>query len=287
MTLNDPAVIGDYRATLGETPVWCYRSRSLLWVDIVQRRLLRYWPEQDGRIEIRELPFICSAALLTELPEHFLLITAQGVMLYDYAKRSHSPLCGWPETHATRPNEAAVAPDGALWFSTMDVTAKSALGGWYRFATGDTQPVKMLGGQHVPNTLVWHNGHAWFTDTFAHCWYQSPANVMSAPTLRAWPLAEDIFADGSTLTNNGILINARWGDSCLAAYQLNEYAPTFLMTLPVPVVQPTSCAFGGADLQDLYVTSATDGLKKTSATDGALLRYRTSSAGKHVTLFKL
>lgn len=287
MTLNDPTVIGDYRATLGETPVWCYRSRSLLWVDIAQRRLLRYWPEQDGRIEIRELPFLCSAALLTELPEHFLLATAQGIILYDYATHSHSSLCGWPETHTTRPNEAAVAPDGSLWFSTMDVTAKSALGGWYRFATGDAQPVKMLGGQHVPNTLVWHNGHAWFADTFAHYWYQSPANVMSAQTLRAWPLAKDIFADGSTLTNNGKLINARWGGSCLAIYQLNEYAPTFLMTLPVPLAQPTSCAFGGADLKDLYVTSATEGLKNPSDTDGALLRLRTSSTGQHATLFKI
>jgi len=37
--------VGDYRAELGETPVWCQRTQSLLWVDILAQRVLRYWPE--------------------------------------------------------------------------------------------------------------------------------------------------------------------------------------------------------------------------------------------------
>ena len=34
--------------------------------------------------------------------------------------------------------------------------------------------------------------------------------------------------------------------------------------VPVPVEQPTSCAFGGRDLSTLYVTSAWDGLSRAA-----------------------
>lgn len=285
--LKNLKVVGDYRAELGETPVWCLNSQSLIWVDIVQRRLLRYWPDQDDRFEIHSLPSVCSAVLLTDRSEHFLLITGEGILLYDYHSMTHYPLCGWPETAATRPNEAAIAPDGSVWFSTMDVTARSALGSWYRYATGDAQPVKMLGDQHVPNTLVWHGGHAWFIDTFAHCFCQSPASLITHPTLRTWPLPDDVFADGSAVTHTGLLLNARWGAACLAAYQLNDYAPQLLTTFPLPVMQPSSCAFGGSHFQDLYITSARDGLSCPSATDGALLRYETPYTGQRASLFTL
>jgi sugar lactone lactonase YvrE len=30
--------------------------------------------------------------------------------------------------------------------------------------------------------------------------------------------------------------------------------------VPLPVTQPTSCAFGGEDFRDLFITSASDGL---------------------------
>ena len=76
--LQNPSIVDNYRAMLGESPVWCFRSQSLIWVDILQHRLLRYWPQRDDRIEIHELPFLCSAALLTTEPEQFLLVTTQG-----------------------------------------------------------------------------------------------------------------------------------------------------------------------------------------------------------------
>lgn len=56
----------------------------------------------------------------------------------------------------TRPNEAAIAPDRFLWFSTMDVNESAPLGGWYRFSPGDTRPVKMEGAMTIPNKLAWH-----------------------------------------------------------------------------------------------------------------------------------
>ena len=284
--LQNPSIVGDYRAMLGESPVWCFRSQSLIWVDILQHRLLRFWPQQEERIEIHVLPFLCSAALLTTEPEQFLLVTTQGVMLYDYRQQSHRALCAWPEGNRTRPNEAAIAPDGSLWFSTMDKTAQLAIGSWYRFAYGSAQPEKMLSGQHVPNTLVWHGEHAWFADTFRHCFCRCDAPRMSETSLHEWPIAS-LLADGSALTHNGILLNACWGSACITAYRLNDATPECLATYSLPVTQPTCGAFGGPDLHDLYITSASDGLVEPANIEGALLRYPTSYTGQRATLFTL
>lgn len=284
--LSPAQPVGDYRATLGETPVWCCATQSLIWVDIVQQRLLRLWPERGDEIEIHPLPFVCSAALLTDQPGQLLLVTGAGVKLYDARLRRFTSLCPWVEDDQTRPNEAAIAPDGSLWFSTMDVTAQQAKGSWYRFTSGDTQPVRMLGGQHVPNTLVWFGGYAWFGDTFAHRFYRSPVHAMSSDTVESWPTGE-FFADGSALDDNGVMFNARWGAGCLARYQLTDAVPEFIDTLPLPVQQPSSCAFGGPELSDLYVTSARDGLLQPQSQDGALLRIPTSFNGQRASLFQL
>ena len=66
--------IGHYRAQLGETPVWCARSQSLLWVDILAQRLLRHWPGENARIQIHSMPPFTSAVLLTTQVETFLTV---------------------------------------------------------------------------------------------------------------------------------------------------------------------------------------------------------------------
>ena len=63
--------------------------------------------------------------------------------------------------------------------------------------------------------------------------------------------------DGSAVDAEDYLWTAVYGGACL-----NRYAPDGRLdrVLPLPVTQPTSCTFGGADLGVLYVTSASRGL---------------------------
>ena len=59
--------------------------------------------------------------------------------------------------------------------------------------------------------------------------------------------------DGLTVDSEGYIWNAQWG-----AWRVVRYAPdgSIDYILEMPVAQPTSCCFGGADLKDLYITSA-------------------------------
>ena len=280
-------VIGEYRAELGETPVWCNQSHSLLWVDIIQQKLLRHYPKTN-HTEIHTLPYLTSAALLTTQTEQFLLVTQSGIYLYDYRCQSLNQLCPYPEPERnTRPNEAAIAPDGALWFGTMDVTGCTALGSWYRYQNGDQAAVKVTGllhdHVHIPNTLIWHQQQIWFADTALSCFFcaepnQSPQQPHHLDRIIAHTIPS-ASPDGSCLTHQDLLINAHWGKSCLDLYRLKNKEIQFDYAVPLPVTQPSSCAFGGEYLNDLYVTSAKIGLDSASATDGGLLKIHTALQG--------
>lgn len=65
------------------------------------------------------------------------------------------------------------------------------------------------------------------------------------------------FPDGSTVDADGCLWNAEWGGG-----RVVRYAPDgrVIRVLPLPASQVTCCAFGGADLDRLYVTTARTGL---------------------------
>ena len=63
--------------------------------------------------------------------------------------------------------------------------------------------------------------------------------------------------DGMTVDSEACLWIAFWDGWCV-----RRYSPQgeWLETVKVPVARPTSCSFGGADLDRLYITSASIGL---------------------------
>lgn len=282
---SDITAIGDYRAELGETPVWCQRTQSLLWVDILAQRVLRYWPA-SGQTEIHDLPSLTSGVLLTQKRNVFLLVSQDGVHLYDYESKTRQKLCDYPGAEGTRPNEAAVAPDGSLWFGTMDSEEEKMTGAWYRFEAGAEKPEIMLDNVGTTNTLVWYEGKVWFADSRKNRFYSANARRINPLKISCFSSGDKI-PDGSALTQNGWLITACWGSKCLLRQQINQGELLTLDTLPVPVTQPSCCTFGGPDMTEIFITSARKNLDAPHALEGALLHAKTATVGAPQNLFKL
>lgn len=277
--------IGDYRADLGETPVWCQRTQSLLWVDIVNLKLLRYWPSQQ-KTETRTLPTLTSAVLLTESLNRFLLVSQDGLHLYDYALSKSEKLCDYVGAQGTRPNEAAIAPDGSLWFGTMDLKEQQTIGAWYRYERADEKPVLMMDNVGITNTLAWHEGKVWFADSMKKRFYSANARCINPLKISCFS-SGDKTPDGSAVSQDGTLITACWGGKCLLRQKINQGELLTLDTLPVPVTQPSCCTFGGPDMTELFITSARKGLTSAGEWDGALLHVQTSVVGTPQNLFRL
>lgn len=282
---SDITAIGDYRAELGETPVWCQRTQSLLWVDILAQRVLRYWPA-SGQTEIHELPSLTSGVLLTQKRNVFLLVSQDGVHLYDYGSQTRQKLCDYPGAEGTRPNEAAVAPDGSLWFGTMDIEEEKMTGAWFRFEAGAEKPEIMLDNVGTTNTLVWYEGKVWFADSQKNRFYSANARRINPLKISCFSSGDKI-PDGSALTQNGWLITACWGSKCLLRQQINQGELLTLDTLPVPVTQPSCCTFGGPDMTEIFITSARKNLDAPHALEGALLHAKTATVGAPQNLFRL
>jgi sugar lactone lactonase YvrE len=78
--------------------------------------------------------------------------------------------------------------------------------------------------------------------------------------------------DGTTVDAEGYIWNARFGGGCVIRCSPDGKVHS---TFGLPVSQPTSCSFGGRNLDRLYITTATQGLDPASLAEeplaGALL----------------
>jgi sugar lactone lactonase YvrE len=92
--------------------------------------------------------------------------------------------------------------------------------------------------------------------------------------------------DGLTLDSEEFVWVALWRGGAV-----HRYAPdgTLDAVVRLPVTCPTSCAFGGRELRDLYVTTATialtDAERSAQSFAGALFRCRPGVAGRRSHLF--
>ncbi len=75
------------------------------------------------------------------------------------------------------------------------------------------------------------------------------------------------FPDGLTVDAEGCIWSARWD-----GWQVIRFAPdgTIDQIVEMPVQRPTSCIFGGPELNQLYVTSASVGLSEAELAEQSL-----------------
>jgi sugar lactone lactonase YvrE len=92
--------------------------------------------------------------------------------------------------------------------------------------------------------------------------------------------AFDGVPDGLTIDADGCVWVATWGGAALRRFAPDGTADAVVQ---VPVSQPTSCAFGGPGMADLYVTTASVGLSeaqlKAQPLAGRLLRLQPGPVG--------
>ncbi|KPW22524.1 Senescence marker protein-30 family protein [Pseudomonas amygdali pv. aesculi] len=137
-----------------------------------------------------------------------------------------------------------------------DVPLVRRSGGLFRVES-DARVTRLLDGQGIVNTLLWNiDGSVLYSaDTLDEVIYQYPVQEDgSLGPRQVWAAEQGQGSpDGSAMDAEGYVWNARWGGSCLI-----RFAPDGSVdrVIELPVSHPTSCVFGGPDLETLYVTSA-------------------------------
>jgi len=278
--------VGDVTAVLGEGPYWVPEDDCLLWVDIPKGRLHRtYFP--SGETVTLDLGAVSAAfpavggGILTAGGSRLTLRLPpeRGVQ---WTTRLVAEV---PAREAVRFNDAGVDPAGRVWVGSMHTGETQTLGELYRLDSAGTLTTVLKG-------VTVSNGLGWSPDGTRMYYVDSPTkrvDVFDYDPSRGEASGRRPFADlsafegipdGLTVDADGCVWVAIWGGGVL-----RRLAPdgTQDAVLQVPVSQPTSCAFGGPGMTDLYVTTAKIGLTeeqlKAQPLAGRLLRLHPGPVG--------
>jgi sugar lactone lactonase YvrE len=184
-----------------------------------------------------------------------------------------------PEAHrpTQRFNDGKCDRQGRFYVGTMNDTAREPDGTLYRFDGRDCVAVRS--GITIPNSLAWSQDGR--TMTFADSWtreigvfdYDPASGAMGARRTLA-TIAPPAIPDGATFDAEGYLWCALYDGWTLARFAPDGRCDR---TLALPVQRPTSCQFGGPNLDVLFVTTASQRLtaeeRAKQPLAGALLAY--------------
>jgi sugar lactone lactonase YvrE len=253
----------DARARLGEGALWNPREQRLYWVDI-EGRLLHVHDPATG--EDRSFP--TGERVGTVVPREgggVLVALQNGIHALDTRTGGMKLVVNPLTDRDVRFNDGKCDPSGRLWVGTMELSQKPGAAVLYRL-DGDGRIQEVLQGVTISNGL------AWSLDRRTLYYIDTPTRAVQAfdyddrtgalrngrVVIRVPPGEGD--PDGMTVDAEGKLWTALWGGGAVARW--DPETGKLLQKVHVPAPHTTSCAFGGAGLDTLYITTAREGLSE-------------------------
>lgn len=251
---------------LGETPLWCDSTRSLLWLDIDRGRVQRFHAA-SGRHDVFgfEQRHVGSLALTND-PSVVLLGIDLGLHLFDLGRGESRLLCEVEDGALdNRLNDGRCDGAGRFWVGTMDNQLHRPNGAFYR-VDPDGSVHRQFGDVIVSNTVALTPGQdrLYFSDTRRFATWQFDLDVrtgrLSNRRLFVDHAATRQRPDGACVDAQGYVWNAIFAGGRVVRYAPDGRVDT---EIELPVTNPTCVCLGGEDLRTLYVTTARKFLDRT------------------------
>ncbi|KAN0036629.1 hypothetical protein ACTFIV_001933 [Dictyostelium citrinum] len=274
-------------AILGEGSIWSDTDQVLYWIDIEGKKLFIYNPKTNCNQEfgLSDLP----GTVVQRTNGELLIAIRNGITSFNPHTKEFKVMVH-PNTVANnRYNDGKCDPQGRFWVSTMSLEQDNPPKASLFKINHDFHSEKVFDGVRIGNGLVWSIDQTKFyyidTPTLNIDEMDFNADQGTVSNRRHCISFENRgfgFPDGMTIDNEGKLWIAHWEGG-----RVTRWCPItkkLLLTVTVPnVSRVTSCAFGDADLQTLYITTARcDG----EPDSGSLFKYRFTNGIKGSVAFK-
>lgn len=273
--------VTDPIARHGECPMWAPAWGGLRWVDLAAGNVLAL--DASGTVRQRTVGRL-AAAIRPYGDGGMVVARARDIALvasWDAEPVSLGEL--WRDD-GVRFNDGGCDPDGNFWIGSMAVDHSGGRGAMYRLGP-DGRAQRRFDGLGVSNGLDWtaDGATAYYTDSLTgrvdRFDYDTERGLHARRPFVSVPEQLGI-PDGLAVDADGHVWVALWNGGAV-----HRYTPDGRLddVLRLPVRQVTACTFGGAGLDELYITTKPpgDGPPDHPAA-GALFRARVGVRGQPV-----
>lgn len=286
------------RAVLGEGPLWDASYQCYWWIDIELKRLhcFRYEWRQSLTWQLDQIPGAVAlrrgGGLVMALQFGFALL--EPLSTERFSSRSTAPSCGqagnlgedWklimlqspePARPENRLNDGKVDPAGRFWAGTMRIDDHMT---HYTGTLYSLEPNHAIRAHWGDGVIGVSNGMAWSSDARRFFYVDSPRRVIYAFDYQqdsgeisnckvAFQVPADLgYPDGMTIDAEDKLWVALWGAGRVA--RVCPLQGRILDEVILPVSIPTACTFGGPNLDQLLITTASIGLSDSQRAEEPL-----------------
>jgi L-arabinonolactonase len=256
----------DCHDKLGEGIFWCPVEQVIYWVDIAMPSILQRFDPVTERHDVWPMPEMITA--LAKRKDGTLFITSHhGLNFFDpksgKLKRVANPEADRP---LNRANDGAPDAHGRFWYGSMtnniapdgsDLPIAAPTGVLYRVEP-DLRVIPIDGPVGISNGTCFSpdGGTLYFADTMAEAIFAYDLHLESGEISHKRIFANPTgygYPDGSTVDAEGYVWNARWEAACVIRFSPDGEIDR---VVKIPASRVTCCAFGGKDLDELYVTTS-------------------------------
>lgn len=248
----------DAKTILGEGAIWHPKEKKLYWIDIEGKNLHIFNPttKEDVLIalgsRVGTVVPVKSGGVLVALQSgiHKLNIKTGILQLLK------NPL---PDTVSLRFNDGKCDPSGRFWVGTMALDARKKGAVLWRIDK-DKSVHLMLDSVTISNGIVWTADKKTMyyndtpTGTIQGFDYDNQTGNISNRRISVTIPRGNGAPDGMTIDADGNLWVALWGSGTVGKF--NPNTGEMLQKIMVPAPNVSSCAFGGKNLDTLYITTA-------------------------------
>lgn len=275
----DAKLIFDAKAELGEGAIWEPRAQVLYWVDIERKTFNIFDP-----VNVSNKSFNTGERVGTVVPvdnTQVMLALQTGIVFMDIVTGNITPKkrTDIHLQHNKRFNDGKCDAAGRFWVGSLSVDGVHGVSSLYCLSA-DFDMLEKQDGISISNGIAWSlsGDMLYHIDTpqrkvYGYDFNPDTGDITNRRIVINTPEAIG-FPDGMTIDSEGMLWIAFWDGFCVARF--NPVTGALLQVVNVPVPKVTSCAFGGAKLDQLFITTAsvemsTDELDKYPLSGGLFI----------------
>ena len=248
----------EIQAQLGEGAFWNHITQTFYWIDIEGKKLHIFDPAQKSNQSFN-MPSRIGTVVPTNGDEA-LVALEDGIHIIN-TKTGALSMFAEIESNVSdnRMNDGKCDPSGRLWAGTMHMPQTSANGKVYMIRSNGLY-------QAMIDSVTISNGIVWTKDAKTMYYIDTPTgyvraydfdNATGAITNERKVIevpSEVGFPDGMAIDNEDKLWIGLWNGNKVARY--DPLSGKMMASIEVPAHNVTACAFGGPNLDTLYITTA-------------------------------